>query len=66
MTWEEATRLADALAASPDAGAWHIRVAVSPQGQGYAVVAREHNHHEMHYLRSREEFVALVSRCTES
>ncbi len=59
MTWEEATQLADALAASPDTGAWHARVAVAPQGQGYAVVMREHGKHELHYIRSGEEFTAL-------
>lgn len=59
MTWEEATQLADTIADSPDAGAWHARVAVSPEGQGYAVMVREHNHHEMYYLRSFEEFKRL-------
>lgn len=59
MTWEEATHLADIIADSPDAGAWHARVAVAPEGEGYAVMVREHNHHEMHYLRSFEEFKAI-------
>ena len=62
MTWDEATQIADAIAESPDAGAWHARVAVAPQGQGYAVVVREHNHHEMYYLRSLDEFRALCDR----
>jgi hypothetical protein len=62
MTWDEATQIADAIAESPDAGAWHARVAVTPQGQGYAVVVREHNHHEMYYLRSLDEFRALCDR----
>lgn len=66
MTWEEATRLADTIAASPDAGAWHASVAMAPQGQGYAVVMRQHGHHELHYLRSRAEFAALCDRLMAS
>jgi hypothetical protein len=62
MTWDEAARIADVIAASPDAGAWHARVAVAPQGQGYAVMVREHNHHEMYYIQSVDEFKALCDR----
>jgi len=62
MTWEEATQLADTIAASPDAGAWHARVAVAPKGEGYAVVMREHNKHDLHYIWSMDEFLALCER----
>ena len=62
MTWDEAIHLADALAATPDAGAWHIGVAAVPEAQGYVVVARKHGHHDMHYLGSTEEFTALCDR----
>lgn len=62
MTWEEATQLADTIADSPDAGTMHARVAVAPQGQGYAVVVREHGKHELHYVWSFAEFTALCNR----
>lgn len=62
MTWDEATQLADTIAASPDGGAWHAGVAVAPQGAGYAVVMREHNHHDLHYIWSMDEFLALCER----
>jgi hypothetical protein len=62
MTWDEATRIADAIAESPDAGAWHARVAVAQQGHGYAVMVREHNHHEMYYIGSVDEFKVLCDR----
>ena len=66
MTWEEAAQLADTIAASPDAGAWHAHVAVAPQGQGYAVVMREHGKHELHYVWSMDEFLALCERLMQS
>lgn len=62
MTWDEATQLADAIAATPDAGAWHIGVAAAPDAQGYVVVARKHGQHDMHYLHTAEAFVALCDR----
>jgi hypothetical protein len=62
MTWEEAIRLADRIAESPDAGAWHARVAVVGDGQDYAVMVRQHCTDEWYYVTSAEEFAAL---CTQ-
>ena len=62
MTWEEATSLVDDIAVSSDAGAWHASVAVAPTGQGYAVIMRHHGRHELHYVRSKDEFTALCNR----
>ena len=62
MTWEEATQLSDAITESSDSGAWHARVAVAAGDQGYAVIVRQHNTHELHYLRSMEEFIALCEQ----
>ena len=61
MTWEEATALSDAIAASPDAGALHVRVAVAPQA-GYAVIIREHGLQDLHYVWTMDEFKALCER----
>jgi hypothetical protein len=62
MSWDEATRLADRIAASPDAGLWHARVAVAGNGQDYAVMVRQHCTDDWFYVRSSEEFRAL---CTQ-
>jgi hypothetical protein len=62
MTWEEAIRLADRIAESPDAGAWHARVAVAGEGQDYAVMVRQHCTDDWHYVTSAAEFAAL---CTQ-
>jgi hypothetical protein len=59
-TWEEAARLAEQIAASPDGGNWHAQVAVV--GQGYAVAVRQHNTHTLYYVSSLREFVALCDR----
>lgn len=64
MTWEDAAQLSDAIAESPDSGALHANVTVAPDGQGYAVMVREHNHSEMHYIHSIDEFKALCDRLT--
>lgn len=64
MTWEEAAQLSDAIAESPDAGSLHANVTVAPGGQAYAVMVREHNHAEMHYIDSMEAFKALCDRLT--
>jgi hypothetical protein len=62
MTWEEAIRLADRIAESPDAGAWHARVAVAGNGQDYAVMVRQHCTDEWYYVYSVAEFATL---CTQ-
>jgi hypothetical protein len=62
MTWNEAIRLADQIAESPDAGAWHARVAVAGTGQDYAVMVRQHCTDDWHYVLSVEEFKDL---CTQ-
>ncbi len=62
MNWKEATSLVDAIAASPDAGAWHASIAVAPGGQGYAVIVRQHGRHELHYIWSEDEFKVLCDQ----
>ncbi len=62
MTWDEAAQLADYITQCPDGGMWHARVAVAPQGQGCAVVVREHGKHDLHYVWSAKEFTALCER----
>jgi hypothetical protein len=49
LTWEEAIRLADRITESPDAGAWHARVAVAGNGQDYAVMVRQHCTDDWYY-----------------
>jgi hypothetical protein len=60
MTWEEAARLVEQIAASPDSGNWHAQVATVEQG--YAVAVRQHNTPTLYYVSSLREFVALCDQ----
>jgi len=62
MTWEEAVRLVEQIAASSDSGNWHAQVATVEQG--YAVAVRQHNTSTLHYVSSLREFVALCNQMT--
>lgn len=62
LTWDEAIRLADQIAESADAGAWHARVAVGGDGNAYTVMVRQHCTDDWHYVSSMAEFVRL---CTQ-
>ena len=64
LTWEEATQLADQIANTPDAGNWHVGVAVvGPPGE-YAVTVRQHRTDTLHYVSSMAEFAAVCAQAT--
>ena len=62
MTWEDAVRLVEQIAASADSGNWHAHVAAVEQG--YAVAVRQHNTSTSYYVSSLREFVALCDHMT--
>jgi hypothetical protein len=59
MTWDEAVQLADRIAESPEAGAWHVRVVVAGEPQKYAVAVRQHNTHRWYHVTSIDAFLDL-------
>jgi Ni,Fe-hydrogenase III large subunit len=62
MTWEDAVRLVEQIAASTDSGNWHAHVAAVEQG--YAVAVRQHNTSTSYYVSSFREFIALCDDLT--
>jgi uncharacterized protein GlcG (DUF336 family) len=64
LTWEEAARLADQIASTPDAGNWHVGVAVVGAPGEYAVTVRQHRSDTLHYVSSVAEFVAVCAQAT--
>jgi hypothetical protein len=62
MTWEEAARIAEQIAASPDGGNWHAQVAATGQDQDYTVAVRQHNTHTYYQVSSLREFIALCDQ----
>jgi len=62
MTWEQAARIAEQIAASPDGGNWHAQVAVAGPDQAYTVAVRQHNTHTYYYVSSLREFITLCDR----
>ena len=59
MTWEQAARIAEQIAASPDGGNWHAQVAVTGPDQDYTVAVRQHNTHTYYHVSSLGEFITL-------
>jgi hypothetical protein len=64
LTWEEATRLADRIASTPDAGNWHVGVAVVGAPGEYAVTVRQHRSDTLHYVSSMAEFAAVCAQAS--
>jgi hypothetical protein len=64
LTWEEATQLADRIANTPDAGNWHVGVAVIGRPGEYAVTVRQHRTDTLHYVSSMAEFTAVCTQAT--
>ena len=64
MTWEEAARIAEQIAASPDGGNWHAQVTATGPDQDYTVAVRQHNTHTSYQVSSLREFIALCDRLT--
>jgi uncharacterized protein GlcG (DUF336 family) len=64
LTWEEATRLADHIASTPDAGNWHVGVAVVGAPGEYAVTVRQHRTDTLHYVSSVTEFAAVCAQAS--
>ena len=62
MTWEQAARIAEQIAASPDGGNWHAQVAVAGPAQDYTVAVRQHNTHIYYHVSSLREFITLCDR----
>ena len=62
ITWEDAVRLVEQIAASADSGNWHAHVAAVEQGYGVAV--RQHNTSTSYYVSSFREFIALCDSLT--
>ena len=62
MTWEQAARIAEQIAASPDGGNWHAQVAVTGPDQDYTVAVRQHNTHTYYHVSSLGEFIILCDR----
>jgi hypothetical protein len=62
LTWEEATRLAEQIASTPDAGNWHVGVAVVGAPGEYAVTVRQHRTDTLHYVSSVAEFAAVCAQ----
>jgi uncharacterized protein GlcG (DUF336 family) len=60
LTWEEATRLADQIASTPDAGNWHVGIAVVGNPGEYAVTVRQHRTDTLHYVSSLAEFTSVL------
>jgi hypothetical protein len=60
LTWEDAMRLVEQIAASADSGNWHAHVAAVEEG--YAVAVRQHNTPTSYYVSSFREFIALCDQ----